>query len=180
MKRSTRRSLWVGGVAILVLGALAYLLQPRGAGLMSVPVRVLGRVVDQRTGQPLSGAKIYVSDRATQEEVEEDLVELRRMVAEYGPPPEGYSSYGVRGTTDAEGRFEVLLEPSFCTQSGPGVERQVPPAFHGARTVLVDLDGYVRTFFPAASGTWRVLDPRGEADPYAIVDALVLRLPPAQ
>ncbi len=180
--RWSRRSL-AGLASIVVLFVGLAFLGPRGMALYSTPIRVTGQVVDARTGEPIHGARIYVLGGSTQAQAEQDLTELEEFAAKYPEYREGLGSYGPfggRATTDVAGRFDLTLRRTYCCAIGPLVARKYPPPFYGARMILVEMDGYRRTFFSTATGTWRVLDQRGAFEVYAVADAQTLRLLPVK
>ncbi len=190
MKSSVRNSLWIVGIAVVLIGAvLLYLLvvvEPHGFALGDTSVRVIGRIVDDQTGNPVPGAVVLILDSERFEDNEEDLAEARRYVEEWADAQKLYpkasrrNPYGGLARTDATGRFDVTLSATFCTAFGPGITPEEPPPFHGARLILVEALGFQRTFFSTENGTWRVLAQGEEGDPYAVADVRTLRLPPLE
>ncbi len=184
MKSLTRISLIVVGlmavVALVVAHATWDWKGPSGSALYSTPIRVKGQVVDARTGAPLSGATIYVLSGGSRDVAERDLAELLEHAAEYPEESGNYGPFGARLRTDDDGTFDVTLRLSYCCAFGPGIEREYPPPRYGAGMVLVEREGYARTFFPTETGTWTVLEQKKLDDPYGLVGVRVLRLPPAE
>lgn len=174
--RWSRRSL-AALVSIPILMAPFVLLGPHRMVLYSTPIQVKGQVVDARTGEPIRGARVYILRGNTLAQAERDLATLLEFEANHPEETGLYGSFGGRATTDEEGRFDLTLRRTYCCASGPLVPRKYPPPFHGANMIFVEMDGYMRTFFPTATGTWRVLEQRGAFDVYAVANAEVLRLP---
>lgn len=186
MQRRIRITLWIAGIAVVLVGGLALLagstlIEGRGFALYETPIQVLGEVVDERTGEPLSGATVYVLGGGNRVEAEKDLEELLEHATKYPDESGNYGPFGAHVLTDANGRFNLTLWLTYCSAFGPGIEREYPPEYYGARMILVQKEeGYERTFFSTATGTWRVLEQRNIGDAYAVVDAKTLRLPPAE
>lgn len=182
MKRRVRISLWILGISATVVGALTLytLVEPRGHRLYSTPILVVGRVVDARSGQAIQDATVYVLGGGTQAAAEKDLAGLLQFAADCHVGSEDYGPLGAITATDTDGHFNVTLGLTYCCAFGPWVERRHPPTFHGARMILVEKDGYVRSFFPTSAGTWRVLEAGADQDVYAVADVQTLRLRPSK
>ena len=101
------RRLLLGAVVLLVLAA-ALALSDRLLGVQvdaEFPVRITGRVVDQETGQPVSGAWVMALPRAELANNEEHIATWSRRLKDSSP----LFMYG--GTrTAADGSYSFLVE----------------------------------------------------------------------
>jgi len=162
-------------MSLVILMAATVFLGSRGVALWGTSIQVVGQLVDARTGEPIKGATIYFLGGRTAAEAEEDLKAQKELGADYA-----YGLFVRRATTGEDGRFNMTMGHRYCCGVGPLVLRTHPPPFYGARMILVEMDGYERTFFPTAAGTLLVFEQRGPFDVYVVADARTLRLPPVK
>lgn len=182
------RHVWIatGAVVVLLVAFAVYAAsdaaRPHGNALYMSSIRVVGQVVDGRTGEPVEGARVYPLYEHEQAEAQVALERLLAFEAEWPSPPDSPTPSQEWTTTDAEGRFAMQRFVRWCSPFGPGIEPTEPPPRYGARMIAVEAEGYRRAFVPTASAPWTPIaadDVEVEA-PRGLLDVGVLRLPPAE
>ena len=165
VERTRRRPWWlvvllpVFGVLLLVL---IHGLRRSSSPQKTYEVRVVGSVVDARSGERIAGALLMVlpDETVAQDEtrIAERIESVRRYrsslrVATKGLVDPGFPSEDV-GRTGVDGRFD--LTSTFTWRRARGATRAshgVPP-FQGARVLLIEKDGYGRLLFNTTVGRW--------------------------